>query len=504
MRYDAEKLLFRRQFVLGPRFVEERTAWQRLRVRDTLYLTVHPDLNTCQVADGARSVTLLGYVLDPDHPQADDRDILHGLLRELDAQGGLDHLIERTFTLGGRWILIVDDGSAVRLLNDPMGLRQVFYTNDLVDDLWCASQPGILAEILKLEMAEDAVNEFIHSDVYRNWNEVLWPGDRSPYREIAHLLPNQYLDLRAGSRRRYWPDRDLGRLSLEEGAEKNSELLRRLIESASNRFDLAFTVTAGWDSRLLLAASRQISHKVYYFSLLRRENDPDVVVPSRLLPKLGLRHHVVEYPSRMDDEFERIYRRNVTEAHSFWGTMAQGLFRHYPQDRVCVKGNASEIARVRFRAPAGEAVTAERLAMFSSFTFSREMCENPYVVRAWQQWLSELGNTHNVHILDLFYWDHWAGNFAGMAQAEWDIVQEVFTPYNCRSLLMNMLSVDEQYRDHDEPILYKEMVKKLWPEVLSEPVNPPRRRSVKERVRRAARQVRRWGRAVAGKAGSAA
>ena len=100
-----------------------------------------------------------------------------------------------------------------------------------------------------------------------------------------------------------------------------------------------------------------------------------------------------------------------------------------------------------------------------------------------------MGNTYNIHILDLFYWEHWAGNFAAMSQAEWDIVQEVFTPYNCRRLLTNMLSVDERLRDHDETVFYRELINELWPEVLSEPINPPYRPPMGHRIRQG---IRRW------------
>jgi hypothetical protein len=41
-----------------------------------------------------------------------------------------------------------------------------------------------------------------------------------------------------------------------------------------------------------------------------------------------------------------------------------------------------------------------------------------------------------------------------------------------------MLSVDECYRSHDDPIHYRLMIRNLWPEVLSEAVNPPRRQRV--------------------------
>jgi hypothetical protein len=180
--------------------------------------------------------------------------------------------------------------------------------------------------------------------------------------------------------------------------------------------------------------------------------------------------------------------------------MAQSLYDCYPQGRVCVKGNASEIARVRFRLPEGEEVTAERLAAFSSLVqqYSRELGENPYVIQAWKKWLLRLGDIYNIHVLDLFYWEHWAGNFAAMSQAEWDIVQEVFTPYNCRSLLTNMLAVNEELRDHDETVFYRELINGLWPEVLSEPINPPYKPPIRYRIRQQIRRsvpfrFRRWG-----------
>ena len=136
------------------------------------------------------------------------------------------------------------------------------------------------------------------------------------------------------------------------------------------------------------------------------------------------------------------------------------------------------------------------LAYFSCFNFRKQMRDNPYVVAAWVPWLAGVGELHNVHILDLFYWEHWAGNFAAMTQAEWDIVQEVLTPFNCRQLLVNMLAVDERYRDHDKPILYRALVSKLWPEALSAPVNPPFPPTMRGRVRHWLKRARNLGRSI--------
>lgn len=62
-----------------------------------------------------------------------------------------------------------------------------------------------------------------------------------------------------------------------------------------------------------------------------------------------------------------------------------------------------------------------------SFSSGDQLQEIPFVDQAWERWLADLGPTYNVNPLDLFYWDHWAGNFAGIDQAEGDLVMELHT-----------------------------------------------------------------------------
>ena len=471
MKYNSEKLLYRRQFVLGPHFIEEFKSWKRIKVHNTIYLTVHPDLNTYKADYENKSITLLGYILDYRNPEANDSEIINILIRELSNCDSLDNFFECTYTFGGRWVLIVNDGNEIRLFNDATGLRQVFYTNiSLSKDVWCGSQPGIIAEALNIDIDKESL-EFIEL-LKKNDKQYWWPGDGSPYREIKHLLPNHYLNLETGLYHRYWPDRYLKSLPLKESVKKCSKILQGFMESAHNRFGLALTLTAGWESRVLLAASKNIKHKIFYFTLIYWDlikNRVDATIASRLLSKLKLKHNVIKCPHKMEDEFKNYYNRNVIMAREVYGTVAQGIYNYYPQDKVCVKGNAGEVARqfYRLKESNGKDITAEQIAKLT------QMGTNPFAIKAFDTWLKETTETYNINILDLFYWEQRMGNWQAMSQLEWDIVQEVFTPFNCRILLTNLLSVDEKYRERDEPELFREIITSLWPEVLGEPVNPP-------------------------------
>ena len=91
-------------------------------------------------------------------------------------------------------------------------------------------------------------------------------------------------------------------------------------------------------------------------------------------------------------------------------------------------------------------------------------------IRKWRE--SIQGNSFNYLLLDLFYWEHRMGGWQAQSQLEWDIVQEVFTPFNSRELFDIMLSIDPLKRKCEKPSLYIDTMKYLWSEVLNEPVNP--------------------------------
>ena len=503
---DHFSLLYRRQFILGPWYVEDLLSWTRVRISDTLKLSAHPDLLVSRIASGNTSITLLGYLLDPARPEADDHAIVTQLMAAL-SRGGFDAVLAATESLGGRWVLIVDDGANVRLFTDPMGLRQVCYTNELWHgETWCATQPGLIARVCGLTFDPTALTAYIHSDAYAVASERPWPGDTTPYAEVSHLLPNHFLRLTDRAAIRFWPEAPLEKCAIEDASESGSSMLSELVTAAGRRYKLGMAVTSGWDSRVLLAASRQVADRMFFYTFNHGRNAADTVVPQRLLPKLGLQHHLIKYPARMDPAFAKIYNQNFPTPHDSWGRMMQPLVHKLPAHTVVLTGNAAEITRVRFRLPEGERLTARKIARFTYCGIApRELERNTFVVTATDRWLKSIGNTYNVHPLDLFYWELRAGRFAAMDQGEWDIAQESFTPYNCRRYLATMLAVDERYRSHDDPIHYRLMIRNLWPDVLSEPVNPRRRppvwatriRQLRFRTRRATQRL--FGNVVAGR-----
>jgi hypothetical protein len=202
----------------------------------------------------------------------------------------------------------------------------------------------------------------------------------------------------------------------------------------------------------------------------------DVEVSSRLLSKFGLEHDIVTEVSNANDGFLEIFKKSLPLAHDVWAPDAQAIFEYYNQRKVAVVGSASEVARCFYRLPRNEEqeITPRGLSLLTA------MGDNPFPIKFFGTWLSGLGEIYNFNILDLLYWEQRAGNWLAMCQLEFGMAwQDIFSPYNCRSLLIDMLSVDEEYRRPPKYRLYKELILNLWPEVLCEPINPHKKKGLK-------------------------
>lgn len=461
-------LLFRRQFVLTSDPALLLADCPQLRIGPGCHLSAHPDLELTHVGDEAAHLTLLGFALDPEHPEYGNAEILHRLAASADLHAAA---IRAAGKLGGRWVLIVHHSGQTVVLHDACAQRQVFFTaGDYDGPFMCASEPAVMAEKLGLEMNPEAV-DFIRSRKVDDF-EIYWmPGDTTLYAEITALLPNHLLSLHDRKPTRYWPQARPPELDQESALRQSIGMLGGIMESAANRFPLSIPMTAGWDSRLVLALNRSRASTLHTFTIAYPGDSAksrDIAVPHRLLDKLGMSHHLVPYPETVDAAFKELVRRNNASANAAYSADIQALHECHPQDRVCVTGDVAEIVKRYFHGTSNHPgnVTAEKLAQLSRFG------PHPFARKALSRWLEDAAR-QPLDVLDLFCWEQMAGRWQGKVRSEFDIVQESFAPLNCRALLELMLGVDHRLRRAPRFEFFRLMIQRLWPETLLEPINPP-------------------------------
>src|SRR6478735_1980001 len=118
-----ERLRFRRQFVIARGAIQELRDWQRFTV-DALHLYAHPDLEVAFHDAGSTQIALLGYLFDPEHPTKGNAEILNDLLAKTTRFSDWIVALKR---YPGRYALVFRDASTFAVVNDPLGLREVYY-----------------------------------------------------------------------------------------------------------------------------------------------------------------------------------------------------------------------------------------------------------------------------------------------------------------------------------------------------------------------------------------
>lgn len=461
------------QFLLGPQQSHLTLGWPDLVLGYDQRVSYHPRLRVQQVAQGEKSLTLIGYLLDWQHPLCDDRTLLERLLGQFNDPC---ELLTRTSSLGGRWILIAQTPGRRILFHDALGLRQVFYSlPGTLNGFWVCSQPGLLSTLFDLPIDPPA-RDFMDSYAFRRDAEYRWPLTRTPFAALRHLLPNHYLDMSSGEAVRYWPTATPAAITLDDAVSRLAGMLTGYVQAAATRYPLALGITAGLDSRVILAACRENPHQLDYLTVrqARQPDDhPDVTVPRALLAKLNLPHRTIRAAASMTPTFAHAFKSNVFLAHDHYGADAEAILAEYQRERVCVVGSGGEIGRRPFRGKLPHypqaTLTASDLAKLQ-----RMDATLPFVQDSFRPWLASCPPQDIVDTLDLFDWEQGHGVWLAMTQLEMDIAwHDILAPFNSRDVLTTLLGVDEDARSQEVPAVFKSLIARLWPTLLEAPINPP-------------------------------
>jgi hypothetical protein len=461
-----QKLHFRRQFLLTIAPIIPPNDWQCLRIHQ-YYLYAHPDLEINQLADHVKTIVLLGDIYDSEDPQKGNADILGDIMASTNSMEGFVAKIKR---YAGTYAFLFKDDKDAIILNDARALKEIYYctkNNQIV----CGSQPNLVAKYSNPEIKPTSDPDLLDFYKHHLWDSR-WIGDETYYDGIKHLLPNHYLNINRREAHRYWPNESIKRLNLDEAVTKSCSLLRGIMRSIVNRHPVMMAITSGTDSRTLLAASRGLHEKIYFF--INNHNlgnkHPDIAVPRKILKRIGVPFYVHDVPKEVDDEFRKIFFNNTFLAAERILPSIYNVFFKNHGEKILILG-VSEIGRT-FYGKEPRNLNSYRMA----YKLGYKNCL--YLDKQCKQLLAEMlpiVKKFGMNFWDLLYWEQRLGNWGATRNSESAIAIEKVDPYNCRLLFEIFLGVDEKYRDyrHTPCIFFREMIQSMWAELLAWPINPP-------------------------------
>ena len=479
----TNKLQWRRQFLVTRAPVHELESWHRSALGEC-HVYSHPDVAVTAASSRGRDLMLLGSIFDAAQPERGNNEILQELARGIDS---FDDLVLALKPYAGRYALLCHDAGNLRALQDALSLREVYYCTE-PNVVVCGSQPGLLRHFSrpKLERTQDPETlKFFESDMKQVRNRSLWVGDGTLFAGVRHLLPNHYFDAQTLNAKRYWPNQPWQTLDLDDTVDRACRFLQGILKAVAHRHRMMIAVTAGTDSRTLLAASRDIRHQVYYF--INKEpgmtdQSRDIRVPTSMCKRVCVPFHIHDVSGAVDPEFRRVFLDNTFFASDRILSTIYNVYYKQHQDKVNLLG-VGEIGRALWGAE-----PKELDGYFLAYTLRYK--RSSYAARACESWLREakpVAGKYRIDLLTLLLWEQLLGNWGAVGNSESDIAIEEFDPYDSHYMYETLLAVDEKSINGDRHVIFRAMIQKMWPELLPFPINPPD--TPTERMKRLSRQI---------------
>jgi hypothetical protein len=461
--------IHRRQFVIGPDPIL-REGWGVKRVGDSMYLSHCDTLPVTEVrrAGGACSL-ILGLPVQT-HPR------MHSPAEEASRATGN---IESTYdSWAGRWIILSPD----ELHGDVSGLLGCYYTF-MNGSLLISSSVALLSEITNDNDGRPRSSKL-------SGNGMSWyPPPISGHPRVRKLLPSQVLRLPSGEirPRQLFPDE---RLQLPEAEALN--IIQTSLETglrwlASNDFAIWIALSAGYDSRLLLAAAIHAGVPVKTYTM-RKENRwsdrtaktslvsrADMVLPPRIARSAQVPHRWIDAGSLSEERLlafdEHTYGQTVENDRVYY---ARGQWDWASENDVMLLGQVMEVGSCYYHGKLDDAEgTPKQESIFRWFrldggsVLGRGIDE--YVT--WESHYSRVFQ-EQVDWRDKFYLEQRVSGWASALQQGLDLVQgERVHLINSQRLICAMLSLPAEARAGKRFVTT--LVDRMAPDLNGIPYNPP-------------------------------
>lgn len=388
--------------------------------------------------------------------------VVRGELRvdqDVPAGAEIDDFVEKiVYDHSGSFIFILDLPGARRVYLDADGsLSAVFDPTRNV----CAATTGLLVN-------EAEYRARFRQDLYDFLAVSLdgwFPAGLTAHEGISRLMCNHYLDLEAGGQHRHWPLAQIGTTSDPDAAcRRIAQLTADTIKALLNSGRITTTLTAGNETRLILAACKAFKDDLNFYTVNSIETRLDAVRAQELASRFGLKHRLLQVRFATAEQSAQWHAR---AGHCIGGPNMRSFPTVAPLSEFdyVTGGLGGEIGRAFFWRPTDTETTPlsahEIVVRFG-------MPVHDAVVAAVEEWLRHVPPCDSYFKLDLAYLE--------LRMSCWAFAQSYATPNNCaihplisRESFTAMLSLPPEWRRANRMILRG--IELAWPEVLDLPIN---------------------------------
>ena len=445
------------QFVLtqDPEFIP--ASWNT-REKASWVLATHPSLpiTDARTEKGDHFGWIIGYPITSDF-QLCSKEIVFSVAVNEKLQ---DQVIESNlYEMGGRFVGIFLSGGFSRLYLDPCGSLSVVYSTEVPV---VTSTPSLIDSDLH-QWDRELINALKMPD-----SGLWYPSGVTPRKFVSRLLPNHYLDLSRWHAVRHWPNES----GLEADADSN-ESVRKIvsivggnISAVAKKHSLYLNLTAGRDTRKVLACARKKLDRIQFFTFFPGKETVDSHVACVLSSKFNLNHILLPVEHANKNKLDNwLFRTGHCVSGEIW--RIHQTQRHLDVDRAVLPGLCGELGRgQKWRENDHEKSkinAKELLNRYGIPTYDK-------ILTRTEDWLAEVAHFNTFLILDLMYIEQRLGCWCGpQTYGADDFFRCVILPFSHRQIFESMLTLPFEYKKRKQ--LTIDICKQEWPELLDLPFN---------------------------------
>jgi hypothetical protein len=463
---ETKKLMFRNQYLLTNKEIHLQKDATKICIGDfTLYFGNDIECYTIQKDD--MQITLLGYVFHC-YNDKKEQDLITNLFTLTESE-----LLDEIDLWCGHFVLFIKDKD-IKIYNDACASFKVFY-GEQDGNKAVGSDPKIINTFFNFEEDENPEKlKFYQSDYFKRNN--VKAGNETQYTNINQLVANHSLNSGTLNYHRIFPRKKRVEISEKESAKKIIPIFKNLTKNIHKRYNIYTSITAGFDSRLSMAATKKIAKEITYYTFKfsnKTEDYIDYRIPKQITSKLSLKYILKPLISKLPEiEKQKILASYDSPRLKLFLQYFENFPKH-KKENILMTGGGSEVAKNYL----------ENVSIKNGKHLVRAIHfpDNTYLDKYYQNWLDKnkkLISDFDYNILDLVHWEQDITSFAGQNMHYAHHYTKIISIFNCTKVLELMLSVEKKKRDAKNPKFYKYLINKMWPELNNFPYNP----SLKEKL----------------------
>ena len=470
------------QFVLARNVVEVPANWRVLR-EGGWRLAVHPRTRVFSISCGSDDFVgwVIGWVINGSGTIFEPAMRVDQSNRAASPDDTLASLEAELAQWAGRFVLIAITRAGEKVYTDASASLGVVFSRTAQ----VVASTASLIPLSKGSGTNAALVQALGLPIKDTW----FPFGLTARTDIERLLPNRALDLAAWSTERLWPK------TLVPRTTDPTETIRRIgraveasIGAVAAVRPVEMSLTAGRDSRMLLACARPWLDQISFFTFALPDPTArlDCDIARRLAGRAKLRHTVIPWVAASEQELHDWLERtgNCVAGRVWKGAGVDAKLSEGEQ--IQLTGLAGEVGRAYYWR---ESDTEGSVLTEHEIVTRLRLPTDPLIVKATQDWWETVPVHDTLLKLDLLYIENRLGCWAGPSM--YGSQRRFFlSPFNSRSVFDAMLSLPPDLRRTN--FLPQALIEERWPELLLLPFNTPVgwKQSLKVSARYVARVVR--------------